>query len=78
MTYAEQRPQGSFDVPASSVNGNWRSCIALECQCERSVIGIITALHVSLNVGWAELAQKVKVAIGKERAQLIVGFLPVT
>ena len=38
----------------------------------------ITLLHVSLNVGWAELAQKVKVAIGKERAQLIVGFLPVT
>jgi len=38
----------------------------------------ITALHVSLNVGWAQLVQNVKIAIGKERAQLIVGFLPVT
>ncbi len=39
---------------------------------------LITVLHVSLNVGWGELVQKAKVAIGVERARLIVGFLPVT
>jgi hypothetical protein len=38
----------------------------------------ITALHVSLNIGWVQLTEKFKVAIGTERAQLVVGFLPVT
>lgn len=39
---------------------------------------LITLVHVSLNVGWSELRRRVAVWRGEERAELIVGFLPVT
>ena len=38
----------------------------------------ITVLHVQLNVGWSELARKMRMYMGQEREELIVGFLPVT
>ena len=38
----------------------------------------ITALHVQLNVGWRELQDRLKVLVGMQRAELVVGFLPVT
>ena len=38
----------------------------------------ITLLHVQLNIGWAELGAKVRVLTGERRAELRVGFLPVT
>ena len=39
---------------------------------------LITAIHVQLNVGWRQLVTNVKVAVGAERAEMVVGFLPVT
>ena len=39
---------------------------------------LITVLHVQLNVGWAVLVDKIQVMRGEERAELVVGFLPVT
>jgi hypothetical protein len=39
---------------------------------------LISVLHVSLNVGWANLARQMRVLFGGERQELIVGFLPVT
>lgn len=39
---------------------------------------LISVLHVQLNVGWAALVDKVQVMRGEERAELVVGFLPVT
>lgn len=39
---------------------------------------VVTVLHVQLNVGWARVASHVRVLLGSERAQLYVGFLPVT
>lgn len=39
---------------------------------------LISALHVQLNVGWRELGHKLKVLLGVERQELLVGFLPVT
>ena len=38
----------------------------------------ITAVHVTLNVGWGRLQGKIDVMRGEKRAELIVGFLPVT
>ena len=38
----------------------------------------ITALHVTLNVGWERLAQRTRALTGDPRAELVVGFLPVT
>ncbi len=38
----------------------------------------ISLLHVQLNIGWSELGSKLRVALGTEREQMIVGFLPVT
>ena len=38
----------------------------------------ITTLHVQLNVGWAQLVREVRILLGGEREELIVGFLPVT
>ena len=39
---------------------------------------LITVLHIQLNVGWARLGNEIQVALGRERAELVVGFLPVT
>ena len=39
---------------------------------------LITSAHVQLNVGWSALRQEVAVLTGREREELIVGFLPVT
>ena len=38
----------------------------------------ISVLHLSLNVGWKEVAHQIKVMLGQERQTLYVGFLPVT
>lgn len=38
----------------------------------------ISALHVQLNVGWRQLGHQMKVLLGVERQELLVGFLPVT
>ena len=39
---------------------------------------LITVLHLHLNVGWARLVHEAKVALGRARPELVVGFLPVT
>ena len=39
---------------------------------------LITVGHVQLNVGWQKVAQEVRVLLGQERPELVVGFLPVT
>ena len=39
---------------------------------------LITVGHVQLNVGWSDLTKQMKVMVGAERGELIVGFLPVT
>ena len=39
---------------------------------------LITLAHIQLNVGWSALRREVAVMTGKEREELIVGFLPVT
>jgi hypothetical protein len=39
---------------------------------------LITVSHVHLNVGWARMVSKMRVFVGVERPELIVGFLPVT
>jgi hypothetical protein len=39
---------------------------------------LITLAHVQINVGWGTLRHRFEVARGRERAELVVGFLPVT
>ncbi len=39
---------------------------------------LISAGHVHLNVGWRALAKTLGMAGDSERAELLVGFLPVT
>ena len=39
---------------------------------------LITVVHVWLNVGWDELGKRLEILRGERRAELIVGFLPVT
>jgi len=39
---------------------------------------VVTVLHLQLNVGWARLGRKIEVLLGRERPELVVGFLPVT
>ena len=39
---------------------------------------LITLVHVQLNIGWKDLRDRVDVLRGEKRAELIVGFLPVT
>jgi len=39
---------------------------------------VITVIHVQLNVGWSRLWDRIQVMRGVERAELVVGFLPVT
>ena len=39
---------------------------------------LISLLHVWLNVGFESLRHKTRVALGQERRELVVGFLPVT
>jgi hypothetical protein len=41
-------------------------------------LAIISGLHVTLNVGWGELAHNIRVMLGQARRTLYVGFLPVT
>ena len=38
----------------------------------------VSVLHIQLNVGWSDLSRQMKVLVGAERGELIVGFLPVT
>ncbi|MFT4541831.1 MAG: hypothetical protein ACI841_000299 [Planctomycetota bacterium] len=38
----------------------------------------ITIIHVQLNVGWGRLASNLNIFAEEERAELVVGFLPVT
>lgn len=42
---------------------------------------LISVLHVQLNVGWSQLARELRLPLGEpgeDRAELVVGFLPVT
>ena len=39
---------------------------------------LISAAHVQLNVGWRGLWKSLGVLRGTERAEMVVGFLPVT
>lgn len=39
---------------------------------------MLTLAHIQLNVGWERLASELRVLVGLERPELIVGFLPVT
>ena len=39
---------------------------------------LITLGHLHVNVGWARAGQHLRVFLGMERAELLVGFLPVT
>lgn len=41
-------------------------------------LAIISIAHVAVNIGFSKLATKVRVAMGQEREELVVGFLPVT
>ncbi len=39
---------------------------------------LISAAHVQLNVGWSALWKNIRVLRGSDRAEMVVGFLPVT
>lgn len=39
---------------------------------------LISVAHVQLNVGWRALCRSIGVAGGPQRAEMVVGFLPVT
>ncbi len=39
---------------------------------------LITLSHMHMNVGWSNVQQKIQVMLGIQRAELVVGFLPVT
>jgi hypothetical protein len=41
-------------------------------------IVLVTALHVWANIGFAEFASDIRQAVGMERQELRVGFLPAT
>ena len=41
-------------------------------------LALISLAHVWWNVGFANLAHRFEVLMGKERDELVVGFLPVT
>lgn len=41
-------------------------------------LSLITAAHLHLNVGWERAADQVRVLLGLQRQELLVGFLPVT
>ena len=41
-------------------------------------ISVITLAHLELNVGWSRAADQVRVWLGLQRPELVVGFLPVT
>lgn len=41
-------------------------------------LSLITFGHVWLNIGFDTLSHRTRVALGEEREELIVGFLPVT
>ena len=39
---------------------------------------VVTLAHMQFNDGWSRLARDVRVYLGEERPELVVGFLPVT
>lgn len=39
---------------------------------------LISVLHIHTNIGWERAGRQLKVLFGLERAELLVGFLPVT
>ena len=39
---------------------------------------LITVLHIHINVGWKTFQHELRVFLGMERPELVVGFLPVT
>lgn len=39
---------------------------------------LISVTHVQLNIGWGSVADSIAVMRGEKRAELKVGFLPVT
>ncbi|HVS19286.1 MAG TPA: hypothetical protein VMT18_11845 [Planctomycetota bacterium] len=39
---------------------------------------LVTVLHIWANIGFTEFAADIRQAVGAERQQLRVGFLPVT
>ena len=41
-------------------------------------LAFITVSHLWWNVGFAKLSHRMGVALGEERDELVVGFLPVT
>jgi len=41
-------------------------------------LSLITFGHLWLNIGFETLSKRARVALGDEREELIVGFLPVT
>lgn len=41
-------------------------------------LALVSLAHIQLNVGWAELGDKLAVMRGEKRKTLRVGFLPVT
>ncbi|MEO2093385.1 MAG: hypothetical protein ABGY71_04895 [bacterium] len=43
-----------------------------------SWLALISVLHIWLNIGFERLARDFQVNLGNERAELVVGFLPVT
>ena len=39
---------------------------------------LVTITHIQVNVGWENFKDELRVLVGLERPELIVGFLPVT
>jgi hypothetical protein len=39
---------------------------------------LISVTHVQLNIGWGSFSDRIAVMRGQQRAELMIGFLPVT
>jgi hypothetical protein len=39
---------------------------------------LVSISHIQLNLGWSSLRTEIAVMTGKQREELIIGFLPVT
>ncbi|MEO2145606.1 MAG: hypothetical protein ABGY32_06890 [bacterium] len=39
---------------------------------------LISVMHIQLNIGWGAVSDRIAVMRGQQRAELLVGFLPVT
>ena len=50
---------------------------SMACRAVNTTV-LTTTAHVQLNVGWERLTAELRVALGLERPELVVGFLPVT